>query len=164
MRSKTTSMLLVFQFISNKDCNLNLNFIRIMSKHKFQVILLLESLALILLDAYLNPTQTQVIPTTFEIEHIFPKKWQNTNYHGWDEKDAQTFLDRFGNKIAFEKKLNIQAGNGYFGVKKKRYAVSGISVVQDLSNYPKNDSVKEDIIDREKEFVTRLVDFFEKAL
>ncbi|MBK7652175.1 MAG: DUF1524 domain-containing protein [Flammeovirgaceae bacterium] len=97
--------------------------------------------------------------------NIFFKKWQNTNYHGWDEKDAQTFLDRFGNKIAFEKKLNIQAGNGYFGVKKKRYAVSGISVVQDLSNYPKKKIRSKKIyIDREKEFVTRLVDFFEKAI
>ena len=40
-------------------------------------------------------------------EHIFPKKWQTTNYNGWDEKDAQAYLDCFGNKIVFEKKLNI---------------------------------------------------------
>lgn len=31
------------------------------------------------------------------------------------------YLDRLGNKIAIEKKLNIQASNGYFGQKKSLY-------------------------------------------
>ena len=58
-----------------------------------------------------------------DIEHIFPKKWQDTNYNGWTKIDADLYLDRFGNKTVFEKKLNIQAGNGYFGVKKQKYRV-----------------------------------------
>ena len=54
-----------------------------------------------MLDAYLNINQSDLIPATFDIEHIFPKKWQDTNYNGWDKKDADLYLDRFGNKIIF---------------------------------------------------------------
>lgn len=114
---------------------------------------------LLLLDAYLNKQQNGLIPETFDIEHIFPKKWQDTNYNGWDEKDAQAYLDRFGNKIVFERKLNIMAGNGYFGKKKMKYAASEIQVVKELSNYSKNDWVKEDIEKREDEFILRIVDY-----
>lgn len=119
---------------------------------------------LLLLDAYLNPSQINLIPKTFEIEHIFPKKWQDTNYYGWDEKEAQSSLDRFGNKIVFEKKLNILAGNGYFGKKKTRYSSSEIAVVLELSIYPKNDWVKEDIDIREIEFKERILNFLKTHL
>ncbi|MDR2651506.1 MAG: DUF262 domain-containing HNH endonuclease family protein [Prevotellaceae bacterium] len=122
------------------------------------------SRALLLLDAYLNPNQIDLIPETFDIEHIFPKKWQNTNYNDWDIEDAQKYLDRFGNKVVFEKRLNIQAGNGYFGIKKQKYALSAIANVKDLSNYTKNDWIKEDIEEREKEFKNRLLSFFREQL
>jgi uncharacterized protein with ParB-like and HNH nuclease domain len=122
------------------------------------------SRGLLLLDAYLNPNQTNLIPETFDIEHIFPKKWQSTNYNGWDLKDAAMFLDRFGNKTAFEKKLNIQAGNGYFGVKKQKYALSKISNVLDLSSYYKDEWVKEDIEKREAIFKDNLLYFFKIQL
>lgn len=122
------------------------------------------SRALLLLDAYLNPNQIELIPETFDIEHIFPKKWQDTNYNGWNFDDAITYLDRFGNKIPFEKKLNIQAGNGYFGVKKERYRVSTIAEVIALSNYYKNDWVKEDIEERETSFKENLITFFKEEL
>jgi hypothetical protein len=39
----------------------------------------------------------------------------------------------------FEKRLNIQAGNGYFVKKKDKYKTSSIAVVKELANYPKND-------------------------
>lgn len=119
---------------------------------------------LLLLDAYLNKNQTELVPATFDIEHIFPKKWQETNYNGWEEKDAQSYLDRFGNKIVFEKKLNIQAGNGYFGKKKIKYIASKIAVVNELGNYPKNDWVMQDIETREFEFKNRLIEFFKEQL
>ena len=122
------------------------------------------SRALILLDAYLNPNQIELIPETFDIEHIFPKKWQDANYNGWNFDDALAYLDRFGNKIAFEKRLNIQAGNGYFGVKKERYKVSTIADVIELSNYYKNDWVKEDIEERETSFKENLITFFKEEL
>jgi len=122
------------------------------------------SRALLLLDAYMNPSQTHLIPETFDIEHIFPKKWQDTNYNGWNIDDAVKYLDRFGNKIVFEKKLNIQAGNGYFGVKKQKYSLSKIACVVDLSTYHKNDWVKEDIEERETIFKASILSFFKTQL
>jgi len=119
---------------------------------------------LLLLEAYLHENQSELIPSTFDIEHIFPKKWQETNYNGWDEEDAQAYLDRFGNKIVFEKKLNIQAGNGYFGKKKDRYRSSNIELVKELANYPKNDWVKMDIEKREKEFKGTIISFLKEHL
>lgn len=116
------------------------------------------------MDAYLNSKQVELIPETFEIEHIFPKKWQDTNYYGWNYDDAALYLDRFGNKIVFEKKLNIQAGNGYFGVKKQKYSLSKIACVNDLSIYYKNDWVKEDIEERELKFKENLLSFFKQQL
>ena len=118
------------------------------------------SRALLLLHAYLDPDQKSLIPYTFDIEHIFPKKWQDTNYNGWNKNDADLFLDRFGNKVVFEKKLNIQAGNGYFGIKKQRYSLSSISTVIKLSNYSTNDWLKHDIEQRESEFKNTLIEYF----
>ena len=63
--------------------------------------------------------QDDLLPAKWEIEHIFPQKWQ-TNYFP-DEPDAtiKEKIEHIGNKLPFEKKLNIVAGNGYFGKKKK---------------------------------------------
>lgn len=122
------------------------------------------SRALLLLDAYLNINQIELIPDTFDIEHIFPKKWQDTNYDGWNIDAAALYLDRFGNKIVFEKKLNILAGNGYFGVKKAKYGLSKIACVLDLSKYYKNDWAKEDIESRENKFKENLIIFFKNQL
>lgn len=120
------------------------------------------SKALLLLHAYLNENQKSLITDKFHIEHIFPTKWQSTNYNGWDEQDAKTYLNNFGNKIIFENRLNIQAGNGYFGKKKEKYSQSKIEVVKELANYPKDDWLKEDIIEREKRIKDDLINFFKK--
>ena len=122
------------------------------------------SRALLLLYAYQNPNQWELIPTTFDIEHIFPKKWQNTNYHGWTKEDAELYLDKFGNKTVLEKKLNIQAGNGYFGIKKNRYSESNIATIKDLSTYPSQDWVKEDIEKREIIFNEIIINYFRENL
>lgn len=119
---------------------------------------------LLLLDAYLHPNQNELIRDGFDIEHIFPKKWQNTNYNGWDKKSAELYLEHFGNKIVFERKLNIQAGNGYFGKKKGEYAKSKIACVQELAQYPENDWVKKDIEIRGKELIERIIGFFKSQL
>lgn len=122
------------------------------------------SRALLLLDAYLHPKQMDKIPETFDIEHIFPKKWQNTNYNGWSLEDANAYLDRFGNKIVFEKKLNIQAGNGYFGIKKQKYSVSKIATVQELGSYKNDEWIKTDIEMRENRFKETIMNFFKDNL
>ncbi|WP_293651400.1 DUF262 domain-containing HNH endonuclease family protein [uncultured Campylobacter sp.] len=67
-----------------------------------------------------------------EIEYIFPRNWQNTNYNGWDEKEAQEYLEQIGNKMFLEKKLNIQAGNRYFNKKKEIYKDSYFIEARDL--------------------------------
>lgn len=119
---------------------------------------------LLLLDAYLNKKQKDLIITDFEIEHIFPKKWQNTNYKGWNEEDAENYLELYGNKIVFEQKLNIQAGNGYFGKKKEKYSQSEISIVKELGNLKQNDWVKKDIEEREKRFCDTIMEFIKEEL
>lgn len=119
---------------------------------------------LILLHAYLNPKQTKLIPTKFEIEHIFPRIWQNTNYNGWTRQDADEYLESFGNKVVIEKKINIQAGNGYFGQKKSKYLKSKIANVLDLAAVPQLDWQKTDIEQREAEFTKTLSKFFAEAL
>ena len=39
-------------------------------------------------------------------------------------------IEHIGNKLPFEKKLNIVAGNGYFGKKKKEYTASKIVITK----------------------------------
>lgn len=74
--------------------------------------------------------QDDLLPAKWEIEHIFPQKWQ-TNYFP-DEPDAtiKEKIEHIGNKLPFEKKLNIVAGNGYFGKKKKEYIASKIVITK----------------------------------
>ena len=119
---------------------------------------------LLLLHAYLNPKQHRDIPWYFDIEHIFPKKWQTANYNGWSEEEAQTYLDKLGNKVVIETKLNIQAGNGYFGRKKDKYSKSEIADVLALVDHPTNDWLKQDIENREQNFKDRIINFFATEL
>lgn len=120
--------------------------------------------ALLLLYAYLNKKQKNLIVEDFHIEHIFPKKWQNTNYKGWNEEEAKEYLELYGNKVIFEKKLNIQAGNGYFGRKKVKYLESNIAVVKELGMLRQNDWVKKDIQKRENIFCEEIIDFIKNEL
>lgn len=145
-----------YQYQYDIDLNSEL-FSQKMSEHSSSRI----TRALLILHAYLNENQKDLIDDNFEIEHIFPTKWQDTNYNGWNKNDADAYLNNIGNKIVFEKKLNIQAGNGYFGHRKKaEYRQSKIEVVKELANYPKNDWLKEDIIAREEQIKSDLVQFF----
>lgn len=119
---------------------------------------------LLLIHSYLYKEQKDVIEGNIDIEHIFPKKWQNTNYNGWSSQDAKLHLERLGNKIIFERKLNIQAGNGYFSQKKSKYSASKIYEVIELSEYPNNDWIKDDIESRDKKVKDNLLKFFKKYL
>lgn len=95
-----------------------------------------------------------------EIEHIFPRNWQNTNYNGWDEKEAQEYLEQIGNKMFLEKKLNIQAGNGYFNKKKETYQSSYFIEAKDLAKSPQKDWLKCDIENRNKQIYAKFDEFF----
>ena len=94
--------------------------------------------------------QDELLPAKWEIEHIFPQKWQ-TNYFP-DESDAtiKERIEHIGNKLPFEKKLNIVAGNGYFGKKKKEYSASKIAITKalgtsDVSDWNMDSIMKRDI-------------------
>lgn len=111
-----------------------------------------------------NAKSKNYIVTQGEIEHILPKKWQDTNYQGWDKEDANIFLEQIGNKMLLEKKLNIECGNGYFGQKKEKYADSFFCEAQHLARYSKDDWLKSDIQKRNEEVYNRLTAFFVKQL
>lgn len=52
-------------------------------------------------------------------EHILPQKWQANYFLNVRDDIIKEKIEHIGNKIPFEKKLNIVAGNGYIGKKKK---------------------------------------------
>lgn len=118
--------------------------------------------AFITLHLYVKYPSQEIIKG--EIEHIFPQKWQNTNYNGWNREDAKKYLQQIGNKMWLEKRLNIQAGNGYFGKKKEKYKDSKFLEAKELANYPKDDWLKDDIEKRNEEIYERLKEFFAKNL
>lgn len=85
-----------------------------------------------ILKIYAYESQNNLLPESWEIEHIFPRKWQ-TNYFPDDrisESVIREEIEHIGNKTPFEKKLNIVAGNGYFSKKKKEYAKSSIAITK----------------------------------
>ncbi|WPC18325.1 DUF262 domain-containing HNH endonuclease family protein [Pediococcus inopinatus] len=83
--------------------------------------------------AYQDNRQKELLPEHWEIEHILPKKWQQNNLFGFDKQAVEPFLDHIGNKLPFEKSLNISAGNGYFKVKKEKYLESNIAITREFS-------------------------------
>ncbi|MCQ2513981.1 MAG: HNH endonuclease family protein [Ruminococcus sp.] len=93
--------------------------------------------------------QDELLPAKWEIEHIFPQKWQ-TNYFP-DESDAtiKEKIEHIGNKLPFEKKLNIVAGNGYFGKKKKEYFASKIAITKALGTSDVSDCNMDSIMKRD---------------
>lgn len=76
--------------------------------------------------------QDELLPTKWEIEHIFPQKWQTNYFPKESDSTIKEKIEHIGNKLPFEKKLNIVAGNGYFGKKKKEYMVSKIAITNTM--------------------------------
>lgn len=97
----------------------------IIMPHKNMVRMLLKLLA------YEDPSQTELLPNYWEIEHIFPQTW-DSKYYNLDEKEANVKLEHLGNKLPLEKKLNISASNNYFDKKKSKYKESKIAMSRNL--------------------------------
>ena len=76
--------------------------------------------------------QNIMLPSKWEIEHILPQKWQTNYFLEVPENIIKEKIEHIGNKIPFEKKLNIVAGNGYFGKKKKEYTASKIMITKEM--------------------------------
>ena len=76
--------------------------------------------------------QDELLPAKWEIEHIFPQKWQTNYFPKESDSTIKEKIEHIGNKLPLEKKLNIVAGNGYFSKKKKEYMVSKIAITNTM--------------------------------
>ena len=111
----------VFDF---KDIDISQLEARIQNPNRNVVRMLLKSLA--------YERQDELLPARWEIEHIFPQKWQTNYFPNVPDETIKEKIEHIGNKLPFEKKLNIVAGNGYFGKKKKEYIASKISITKEM--------------------------------
>lgn len=91
-----------------------------------------RNLVRMLLKILAYQEQDTLLPDNWEIEHIFPQKWQDNYFTDVSKITIKEKIEYIGNKVPFEKKLNIIAGNGYFGKKKKEYLSSNISITKKL--------------------------------
>lgn len=94
--------------------------------------------------------QDSLLPSKWEIEHIFPQKWQTNYFPDVPDNIIKEKIEHIGNKLPFEKKLNIVAGNGYFGKKKKEYSASKIAITNamgysDVQDWDMDSIMKRDI-------------------
>lgn len=94
--------------------------------------------------------QDTLLPSKWEIEHIFPQKWQTNYFSDVPDSIIKERIEHIGNKLPFEKKLNIVAGNGYFGKKKKEYSASKIAITNamgtsDIQDWDMDSIMKRDI-------------------
>lgn len=94
--------------------------------------------------------QDTLLSSKWEIEHIFPQKWQTNYFPDVPDSIIKEKIEHIGNKLLFEKKLNIVAGNGYFAKKKKEYAASKIAItnamgISDVRDWNMDSIMKRDI-------------------
>ena len=123
---------------------------------------------MVLIGAMCNRKQNQnkffnVIGTKYDIEHILPKQWKDDYYGDWDEEKADHVMDTFGNLMPLERKVNIKAGNNFFGHKKDDYKKSKIQDAIDLSDsskYPSKNWSYDDYAERHKKMLERFEKFF----
>ncbi len=94
--------------------------------------------------AYNAEEQKDLLPETWEIEHIFPQTW-DTKYYCISEEEANNELEHLGNKLPLEKSLNISASNNYFFKKKDSYKASKIAICNKLGNSSLSDWALDEI-------------------
>lgn len=93
--------------------------------------------------------QDELLPDKWEIEHIFPQKWQTNYFPDVPDDVVKEKIEHLGNKLPFEKKLNIVAGNGYFKKKQKEYADSKVAITKSMSSPDIPDWNMDSIIERD---------------
>lgn len=109
--------------------------------------------------AYDNPNQKELLPYRWEIEHIFPQKW-DTSFFNLDPEDTNKKLEHIGNKIPLEKPMNIRASNNYFDRKKEQYSKSAIAITKEFGESDRATWVPDDIVVRDKEITDQLTSLF----
>lgn len=116
---------------------------------------------LLKLIAYDNKNQKGLLPNKWEIEHILPKKWQDSYFAKVSDEVVEDIIEHLGNKIPFEKRLNIVASNGYYTKKKQYYKKSNISIVKELSGDHLSDWKLEQIMERDIRLSDRIMEIFD---
>lgn len=114
---------------------------KIKNPHRSTVRMILKLLAYI--------DQEELLPDKWEVEHIFPQKWQTNYFNNISEDIIREKIEHIGNKIPFEKKLNIIAGNGYFNKKKSFYIQSKINIVKNIGELNINEWELDNISERD---------------
>lgn len=117
------------------------------------------------LCSYLNPDQNSkdyaTVMESCHIEHILPKSW--AHYDGWSDGAHAKKVEKIGNKIPLEWKLNIRAANEFFQRKKEYYKDSKIQDALDLSGDFPSRWYPDDVEERQEVVIDRLTKFFEPA-
>lgn len=113
---------------------------------------------LLLMLAY--EQQDELLPVPWEIEHIIPQKWRENYFENFPDEEIKRTIEHIGNKIPFEKTLNIIAGNGYFSKKQKEYINSSIIITKQLGNISSDDWRISDIKKRSNEVIQRVMSIF----
>lgn len=101
--------------------------------------------------------QTELLPKKWEIEHIFPQKWQPNYFPLTPDDEVKEIVEHIGNKIPFEKKLNIIASNNYFTKKQESYQKSNVKILLNLSK-EHDDWGLDEIRERDIRISDKLVD------
>ena len=113
---------------------------------------------LLLILAY--EEQKELLPWPWEIEHIIPQKWHANYFDDLPEEEIKQKIEHIGNKVPFEKILNIIAGNGYFTKKQKEYKGSQIAITKRLGEIPCDDWHITEIEDRDAVIIPQLMAIF----
>lgn len=104
--------------------------------------------------------QDDLLPTKWEIEHIFPQKWQTNYFPKESDSTIKEKIEHIGNKLPFEKKLNIVAGNGYFSKKKKEYTLSKIAITNTMGTSEVMDWDLDSIMKRDLRISDEMAEIF----
>lgn len=116
---------------------------------------------LLMLLAYNSSEQTTLLLAKWEIEHIFPQKW-DTSFFTINEEEANEKLEHLGNKLPLEKPRNIRASNNYYDKKREQYKASDIAIVKAFADESRATWSLDDIDDRDKFVVNELTTLFDK--
>lgn len=84
--------------------------------------------------AYTMSDEKALLPDKWEIEHIYPQKWDSNHFPSLSDSEVKKKVECIGNKIPLEKRLNIQASNGFFSKKQESYRKSNIAIARSLAN------------------------------
>lgn len=128
---------------------------------RYQKSLVLTNSALYVLQegADIKGYATLLLNGEYHIEHILPQQWND--YDGWNDQTHERDIDKLGNLIPFEQRLNIRASNEFFSRKRKEYKKSSLAEVKGLRDTQK--WTPETLAERHEKVLNRLREFFQSG-